>query len=59
MWTEDGTDRGILVKVHYWWRMEPLGSENGTWKQMFHDILYLGPRNGTETDAGGEVIEEK
>ncbi|CEI61718.1 hypothetical protein FVEN_g2783 [Fusarium venenatum] len=59
MWTEDGTDRGILVKVHYWWRMEPLGSEVGTWKQIFHDILYLGPRDGTETDAGGEVVEEK
>ncbi|RGP67665.1 hypothetical protein FSPOR_5853 [Fusarium sporotrichioides] len=59
MWTEDGTDRGILVKVHYWWRMEPLGSNNGTWKQIFHDILYLGPKDGTEKDAGGEIIEEK
>jgi hypothetical protein len=59
MWTEDGTNRGILVKVHYWWRMEPPGSENGTWKQIFHDILYLGPKDGTERDAGGEVIEEK
>ncbi|KAL4731482.1 hypothetical protein ACLX1H_000450 [Fusarium chlamydosporum] len=58
MWTDDGTERGLLVKVHYWWRMEPLGSENGTWKQIFHDILYLGPKDGSEKDGGGEVVEE-
>lgn len=59
MWTQDENDRGILVKVQYWWRMEPLGSEDGTWKQILHDILYLGPKDGTEKGGGGEVIEEK
>ncbi|RGP77158.1 heat shock 70 kda 12b [Fusarium longipes] len=59
MWTEDGADRGILVKVHYWWRMETSQSEDGVWKQILHDILYLGPRDGTEKDVGGEIIEDK
>ncbi|UZP38543.1 hypothetical protein NXS19_006359 [Fusarium pseudograminearum] len=59
MWTQDENDRGILVKVQYWWRMEPLGSEDGTWKQILHDIMYLGPKDGTEKDGGGEIIEEK
>ncbi|RFN49030.1 hypothetical protein FIE12Z_6670 [Fusarium flagelliforme] len=59
MWTDDGDKRGILVKVQYWWRMEPLGSKAGTWKQILHDILYLGPRDGSEQDTIGEIIKEK
>ncbi|CAJ0542406.1 Ff.00g000610.m01.CDS01 [Fusarium sp. VM40] len=55
MWTEDDQARGILVKVQYWWRKET--SEE--WKQILHDIMYLGPVDGTERDAGGELVEDK
>ncbi|KAK1635693.1 hypothetical protein BDP81DRAFT_430122 [Colletotrichum phormii] len=41
----------LLVKVQYWWRRE-----EGSWMQIFHDILYMGPRDGSE-GANGEVLE--
>ncbi|KAM0261528.1 hypothetical protein ACHAQJ_002211 [Trichoderma viride] len=44
-------NEGTLVKVQYWWRKE----EDG-WIQILHDILYLGPRDGTEGDQE-EVLE--
>ncbi|KAF5556435.1 hypothetical protein FPHYL_7936 [Fusarium phyllophilum] len=53
MWTEDNKGRGILVKVQYWWR-----EEDGAWKQILHDIMFLGPVDGTEKDGGGILVEE-
>ncbi|KAF4448075.1 hypothetical protein F53441_8467 [Fusarium austroafricanum] len=57
MWTEDGNGNGILVKVQYWWRMES-SEDGGSWKQILHDIMYLGPVDGTEKDAGGAFVED-
>lgn len=42
---------GTLVKVQYWWRKEADG-----WIQILHDILYIGPRDGTE-GSQGQVLE--
>ncbi|KAF5620166.1 hypothetical protein F52700_11486 [Fusarium sp. NRRL 52700] len=53
MWTEDNKGRGILVKVQYWWREDGDG-----WKQILHDIMSLGPVDGTEKDGGGILVEE-
>lgn len=55
LWDDDGTSQngvknGLLVKVKYWWRME-----GGVWKQILHDIMYMGPRDGTE-GAEGEIL---
>ncbi|KAH8896222.1 hypothetical protein GQ53DRAFT_743523 [Thozetella sp. PMI_491] len=47
----DGKLQGLAIKVHYWWRQE--GEE---WLQILHDILYIGPRDGTE-GAGAELRE--
>ncbi|KAI5458842.1 hypothetical protein BGZ63DRAFT_392150 [Mariannaea sp. PMI_226] len=61
MWTDDGFGKGLLVKVKYWWRLEGAGgdgSDDGVWKQILHDILYLGPRNGTEESEGGILVED-
>lgn len=56
LWDDDGDDgtrgrKGILVKVQYWWRKE--GDE---WRQILHDIMYLGQRDGTEGKEG-EITE--
>jgi hypothetical protein len=50
---EEGKEQseGTVVKVQYWWRKE----ENG-WIQILHDIMYIGPRDGTE-GSHGEVLE--
>lgn len=56
LWTDDSSGRGLLVKVKYWWRLEDCGE--GVWRQIFHDILYIGVRDGTEKNAGGEVIQD-
>ncbi|KAF4947825.1 hypothetical protein FGADI_10104 [Fusarium gaditjirri] len=53
MWTEDNKGRGILVKVQYWWR-----KEDDAWKQILHDIMFLGPVDGTEKDGRGILVEE-
>lgn len=45
---------GIMVKVQYWWRRE---GDDGQWLQILHDIMYLGPRDGTE-GSEGETIEQ-
>ncbi|OHW97504.1 hypothetical protein CSPAE12_03841 [Colletotrichum incanum] len=44
-------EKTLLVKVQYWWR-----KENNTWTQIFHDIMYMGPRDGTE-GINGEILE--
>jgi hypothetical protein len=56
MWTEDSKGRGILVKVQYWWRKEE--KDDGAWKQILHDIMFLGPVDGTENDGGGILVED-
>ncbi|KAF4343547.1 hypothetical protein FBEOM_2456 [Fusarium beomiforme] len=58
MWTEDSQGRGILVKVQYWWRKESEGKDGGEWKQILHDIMFLGPVDGTERDGGGILVQE-
>ncbi|CCF32543.1 hypothetical protein CH063_00823 [Colletotrichum higginsianum] len=51
--SEDGANNAgdLLVKVQYWWR-----KEDGVWTQIFHDIVYIGPRDGTE-GIDGEILE--
>ncbi|KAF9774551.1 hypothetical protein IL306_007415 [Fusarium sp. DS 682] len=58
MWTEDSKARGILVKVQYWWRKESESKDGGEWKQILHDIMFLGPVDGTERDGGGILVQE-
>lgn len=63
LWDE-GTEGGLLVKVQYWWRFEEiLDSERVMdekqamgWRQCLHDIMYLGPKDGTQ---GTETLEVK
>lgn len=55
LWSEliDQTEQNddlLLVKVQYWWRKE--GEE---WTQIFHDIMYMGPKDGTQ-GSQGEVL---
>lgn len=52
LWDDEGIDdegrsKGILVKVQYWWRKDA-----DVWLQILHDIMYLGPRDGTEGSEG-------
>ncbi|KAK3692005.1 hypothetical protein B0T22DRAFT_416073 [Podospora appendiculata] len=51
MWDGDdgtgSTSGGLLVKVQYWWRKE--GEE---WVQILHDIMHMGPLEGTEGSEG-------
>jgi hypothetical protein len=64
LWDENEANEGLLVKVQYWWREESVGDgeelegdERGRgWRQCLHDIMYLGPRDGTE-GVEGEVLE--
>ncbi|KAI8312282.1 monocarboxylate permease-like protein [Colletotrichum sp. SAR11_59] len=44
-------DDSLMVKVQYWWR-----KEEGGWLQIFHDIKYLGSKDGSQ-GAGGEILE--
>ncbi|KAF1928624.1 uncharacterized protein M421DRAFT_92340 [Didymella exigua CBS 183.55] len=63
LWDE-GPEAGLLVKVQYWWRLESLGDESDlgverggeVWRQCLHDIMYLGPRDGTEGAEGLEIL---
>ncbi|KAK3361534.1 hypothetical protein B0T24DRAFT_110281 [Lasiosphaeria ovina] len=52
LWSESPEDesREMLVKVKYWWRRE-----NGEWVQILHDIMYMGPHDGTQ-GTDGEVL---
>jgi hypothetical protein len=58
MWTDDGNGKGLLVKVKYWWRLEDAEVDGGVWRQVLHDILYLGARDGTEESDGGIRVED-
>lgn len=63
LWDE-GSEGGLLVKVQYWWRLEAVGAqghmggdrEGKVWRQCMHDIMYLGPRDGTEGGEGLEIL---
>lgn len=69
LWDE-GSEEGLLVKVQYWWRLETVSDEGGVgdkgvegeerdgkvWRQCLHDIVYLGPRDGTEGTEGIEIL---
>ena len=63
LWDEGGEEDGLLVKVQYWWRFEEIpeherGDEQAMgWRQCLHDIMYLGPKDGTEGEDGLEVLE--
>ncbi|KAH7069101.1 hypothetical protein BKA63DRAFT_422810 [Paraphoma chrysanthemicola] len=65
LWTDGAPDEGLLVKVQYWWRKEAVkagetieGDEKGKgWRQCLHDIMYLGPKDGSEGEEGLEVLE--
>jgi hypothetical protein len=48
----DSDPKALLIKVQYWWRME-----DGKWVQILHDILYIGPRDGTEGSSSDEILE--
>lgn len=48
----DSDPNALLVKVQYWWRVE-----DGEWLQILHDILYIGPRDGTEGSSRDEILE--
>jgi hypothetical protein len=53
--TADGQTRGTLVKVQYWWGKQNDGEDKGDWLQVFHDIMYIGPLDGTQ-GSDGELI---
>jgi hypothetical protein len=65
LWTEGVGNEGLLVKVQYWWREEyvvpgeEVEGDEGVkgWRQCFHDIMYLGPRDGTQGEEGLEILE--
>lgn len=64
LWNE-GEGGGLLVKVQYWWRLENVASsiredkedQGQDWTQCLHDIMYLGPKDGTQGEAGLEILE--
>jgi hypothetical protein len=56
LWDEE--EGGMLVKVKYWWREEEGEDKEGkAWMQCLHDIMHLGPRDGTEGERGLEILE--
>jgi hypothetical protein len=65
LWTDGAADEGLLVKVQYWWRKEAVKPEEQIegdereegWRQCLHDIMYLGPKDGSEGEEGLEVME--
>jgi hypothetical protein len=60
LWDEGNVNKDLLVKVQYWWRKEEVAaeqeiegdSEGKGWRQCLHDIMYLGPKDGTEGKEG-------
>ncbi|KAH3941911.1 hypothetical protein HBH53_194630 [Parastagonospora nodorum] len=52
----DKSEEGLLIKVQYWWREEH-GDGGKVWRQCLHDILYLGPKDGSEGYGEVEVRE--
>lgn len=58
MWEDDGHGQGLLVKVKYWYRLESLEKDRRIWRQCLHDILYIGPRDGSEAQDGGIIYKD-
>ncbi|KAH7398489.1 hypothetical protein BKA66DRAFT_453219, partial [Pyrenochaeta sp. MPI-SDFR-AT-0127] len=63
LWTEGGAQDTLFVKVQYWWRREVIPEDERLedegeigWRQCLHDIMYLGPKDGTEVEVGLEVL---
>jgi hypothetical protein len=64
VWFGGAKKEGLLVKVQYWWRYEAVkegeeveGDTDGFgWRQCFHDIIYLGPKDGTQGGGGLEIF---
>jgi hypothetical protein len=64
LWDE-GEGNGLLVKVQYWFRLEDIPAHERVmekdqvmgWRQCLHDIMYLGPKDGTEGEEGLGVLE--
>lgn len=62
LWVDEGMGMDILVKVRYWWRIQTKeqqvgenkegDNEDDEWVQILHDIIYMGPRDGTEGKEG-------
>ena len=60
-----GRDSDLLVKVQYWWRSEEIpahekmtdNTQKMGWRQCLHDIMYLGPKDGTEGTGEVEILE--
>lgn len=50
LWFPVPDGEAMLCKVHYWWRKE--GDE---WVQVLHDIMYMGPRDGSEGTEGERI----
>ncbi|CAK7233553.1 hypothetical protein SBRCBS47491_008651 [Sporothrix bragantina] len=52
MWDVDEADntKGSLIKVQYWWAFR-----FGQWTQVLHDILYIGPLDGTQGEGGQPI----
>ncbi|KAF2027672.1 hypothetical protein EK21DRAFT_71403 [Setomelanomma holmii] len=67
LWDEGAPDVGLLVQVQYWWRKESVNTgeevegdvvgEAMGWRQCLHDIISLGPKDGSEGQEGLEVLE--
>ncbi|KAI0611425.1 hypothetical protein TUN205_04334 [Pyrenophora tritici-repentis] len=61
LWDE-GTESDLLVKVQYWWRFKELSDgerimdekQSMGWRQCLHDIMYLGPKDGSQ---GADMLE--
>ncbi|EFQ86930.1 hypothetical protein CFE70_008133 [Pyrenophora teres f. teres 0-1] len=64
LWDE-GTKSDLLVKVQYWWRFEEVSDgervmdekQSMGWRQCLHDIIYLGPKDGSQGAGTLEVSE--
>ncbi|CAK7201731.1 hypothetical protein SEUCBS139899_004443 [Sporothrix eucalyptigena] len=50
LWDEDDKKEGSLLKVHYWWAFR-----FGQWVQVLHDILYIGPLDGSQGEGGQHI----
>ncbi|KAH8724918.1 hypothetical protein GQ44DRAFT_682411 [Phaeosphaeriaceae sp. PMI808] len=65
LWDKGPSSKGLLVKVQYWWRKETIESgeemdgdaEGLGWRQCLHDIMYLGPKDGSEGSEGLPLLE--
>ena len=65
LWDE-GMESGLLVKVQYWWRLEVIPDGERVmdekqamgWRQCLHDIMYLGPKDGSQGAGTLEINDQ-